>query len=525
MNKNDRSQNSVCNATCHPAVPATPAVWPHGRDLLLLAGVMTIFFFVNFVTASRSPTVWCDEVMLTDPAANRLFGHGFTSTAYYWHGSDDRMYFGPYTGLVYLWMQAFGFNPTAVRSLNYVLTVGAVLLLWVAVRRRRLITNPWMRLLLAALICCDSAITFAYRSARYDVLGLVVVAGVFIASTIERRWVRWIAIAALSALMPWLGLQVVAYSAIMMGCLFVFFWRRILPQLVAAGIGLLAGAAGLYAALKALGLWSSYLCGLSCSYSKGPLLNGASATRENLLHAVLHRLAQPQVSTYLGDYSAVPVIGCVLLMGAWLWRSRRLDFRSATVFGLATAVAIPFVMGGVLGHYPGYYMWMGFLPLAICAVMAFEGVCRAGASRKLLVVCGALFVVACGVGLPLRLLVIGLEWRQRDYSQVVSYVTHNVSSNDWVYCDFPAYYPAKTAAAMIFLQGYQLSIDEKSRISALVIDPDDFATNVKEIGGNWAAVDQALDTGAPQKGAKSWHRFLGGAKLYRLAAYRRLPEK
>jgi hypothetical protein len=479
---------------------------------------------VNLLTASRSPTVWCDEVMFADPAANLHFGHGFTSTA--WSElSRSATWFSngsPYVALVYPWIQTFGFSPAAVRSLNYVLVIGAVLLLWVAVRRWRLIASPWMRLLLVSLVLCDYVVTFSYRSSRYDILGFALIAAIFAAATILRVWVRWIAVVALSACVPVTGIQLLPYVGILMGLFLLFFGRRVLTQFVPIGIGLLVGLTGLYAVSKTLGLWGAYLLHFNAT-SSGELVNHASPSWTSLLQIAASRLSHPHGENYLGDYSADLIVGCLVLMGFWLLWKRRFRFRSAIGFGVATAVSIPLVMGGLLDRYTTAYMWMGAVPLGVCVVMAAEKICREYAPINLRLVCGGLLLAACCVGLPLRLLVIGMEWRQRDYAQVETFVTQTISSNDWVYCDFPAYYPAKTTAAMVFLPTYQLSKEDKAKINVLVIDPDDRTSVVKNIGGNWAATGAALDSGAAPNRKTSCFRIRGSAKLYRLAVLRRTP--
>src|SRR6185369_5087747 len=142
-----------------------------------------------------------DEVMFTDPAASLLFGRGFTSCAWPHQGCDAFFAGYPplYPALLYGWMRVLGFGPTAVRALDYVLIVVAVAALWLAVARLDLVPTRRGRLWLVALLFLGYGMTFCYRSARVDCLGIALVSGIVLAHTVRAVRVRRVLIALLAA--------------------------------------------------------------------------------------------------------------------------------------------------------------------------------------------------------------------------------------------------------------------------------------------------------------------------------------
>ena len=166
----------------------------------ILVGIaFTGFLLVNLFTAERSPVVWQDEVALVDPAVNLSQGNGFTSTS--WWQTGDRFFAGNaplHSMLLYPWISLFGVHATATRSLNYVLILGVISVLWLGLRKLDLVRTTRARLLFAALVLCGNGVTFCYRSGRYDCVGMLIVSGIFAALAIndaafDSRWrSRWL---------------------------------------------------------------------------------------------------------------------------------------------------------------------------------------------------------------------------------------------------------------------------------------------------------------------------------------------
>jgi hypothetical protein len=101
--------------------------------------LLVSWFVVNLITLERSPTVWRDEVMFTEPAVRFLQGHGFTATS--WEASPQlpAVFNGPlYSLLLIPWLKLWGIGPVATRSLGLGLGGLACFWLWRLCRRRGL---------------------------------------------------------------------------------------------------------------------------------------------------------------------------------------------------------------------------------------------------------------------------------------------------------------------------------------------------------------------------------------------------
>ncbi|MGZ3472339.1 MAG: hypothetical protein ACXVA6_20420, partial [Isosphaeraceae bacterium] len=80
-------------------------------ELVLGSLLLSSFLAANLGTSSRSPVIWQDEVMFTDPAANLYFGQGFTTSA--WFQSRGTLFAGNsplYSLCLYPWIRVFGFD-------------------------------------------------------------------------------------------------------------------------------------------------------------------------------------------------------------------------------------------------------------------------------------------------------------------------------------------------------------------------------------------------------------------------------
>ena len=183
------------------------------------------FLAANLGTSSRSPVIWQDEVMFTDPAANLYFGQGFTTSA--WFQSRDTLFAGNsplYSLCLYPWIRVFGFDVVSVRGLNYglILAVAAVCLL--ALDRLGLVRSTVPRLVFALLVLCGDGVTYSYRSGRYDCLGMLLVSGLFLTLTLRPCGAEWPACSLLAAC-PWAGLQLLPYLALLGLLVLVLVWN------------------------------------------------------------------------------------------------------------------------------------------------------------------------------------------------------------------------------------------------------------------------------------------------------------
>ena len=186
-------------------------------EAIWLFSILAVFLTVNLLTASLSPTVWMDEVTLSDPAINlRLFGR-FTSSAWYVQSDQDFWSGYPplYSLLLSTWLWLAPISPTGVRSLNFVLMALSCLTLWSALRHSQIVRTQSARLLFVTLILCGFSTSFSYRSGRPDTLGVLLVSLLALLVICKSSRLRLALIFAVGSLLPWAGLQLVIYVAIL----------------------------------------------------------------------------------------------------------------------------------------------------------------------------------------------------------------------------------------------------------------------------------------------------------------------
>lgn len=484
-------------------------------DLLVFATLAAAFLAANLATSERSPVVWKDEVMFTDPAANLYFGRGFTSTA--WFQPGDRVFAGNaplYSLCLYPWIKVFGFGVVAVRSLNYVLILAVVLTLWIALGRLALVRVARHRVLLALLVLCGDGVSYSYRSGRYDALGMLLASALLLALSLHSARSRGIALFGVAVLAPWAGLQLIPYVAILgVLTLLVLGLDRAAREVAAVAAGGAVGSALLLVFFGANGVLADFRA--SVAYLGGAKrLIGA-----RVADALKAPITEPSTLILLGLLSA-------LAASALSRRDARL--RSPVGVGLMIGLVVPCALG-FTGKYVRYYSWMAYIPMAVCLTAHLEATRAGRAARSALV---AVALLACAVGLPARLTVVALEWKLRDVAPVRRLVLDQVGPTDRVYSEFEAYYPAKTAAAALYLPpyiGYRdgpgrdgagvMTAPERDGVNVLITKPDAEAETLRYFGGRWTRV--AHYSGDESARLPLLARLGFGSKPYNLTVHRR----
>ncbi len=455
---------------------------------------------LNLATATRFPIPWLDEVMFTDPAANLLLGRGFTSCNWRFQSCDAFWAGYPplYSTLLFGWMRIFGFGPLAVRSLDYVLVVVAVLALWLAVARLDLVPTRRARLWLIALLLLGYGMVFCYRSARVDCLGIALVAAIVLAHTLRPIALRCAMIALLALLLPLAGLQLLVYAGVMGGLLAVHHGRALRHELVSCVAGLLGGTGALYGLYTAAGVWPSFMKETigTRSIAGG---RGLVATLQGYDHNFGGAFKDPSL--------------LILLVVALTLAARRRSHgepltRSPLGFGLVVAVVVPAVLF-LSGVYPVYYSWMAYVPLSI-------GVCS---ERRLLTHAG--LVLACAVGLPLVLAWSAVDWADRDYRRLEAALHDAIAPDDHVFTDYPAYYLVKPRAAAVFTDRFlrHMTPAQAASIDVLIVSREQLDRVAPVIGGRWRATGTEIRSRA---GADTRVSIWG--PRYDLEVYRRTPD-
>ena len=217
------------------------------KEIIILATILFAFLAVNLLTAARSPFVWTDEVYFADPAINLATGHGFTSTAWpYQHSGEFFAGNVPlYSFILSFWIRAFGISPTSVRSISYFFMAGAALMIWLGLARTGLVKNSFWRLAAIATILLSNEVTFCYRSARYDALGILIMSIVFVGFTMPARWARFAVAFIFGSLVPAAGLQLIIFAGVMSVMIGWFLRGRGMQYFAMLFTGIFAGMGAL----------------------------------------------------------------------------------------------------------------------------------------------------------------------------------------------------------------------------------------------------------------------------------------
>jgi hypothetical protein len=442
-------------------------------EVLAVALMAVTFLVLNLATSARFPLPWQDEIVFTDVAVNLASGRGFISTVnmcgdklidHFWSCNAPL-----FPSLLGQWIKIFGFTILAVRSLNYVLILIGVLVLWYAVRRLALIPRAPQRLLFVVLLMAGYGMGFIYRSARYDCLGLLLFSLVLLAYSLHSVRLRISVITVLGILMPLAGIQLILYSVLLCGLMLVSLKRRVILEVVALGAGIAIGSGALVALF----------------YMNGVLANFASALFGEGNGRFQYASKDPSFAILLAV--------CMLLA---IGQSRRHRFRLISPLGICLACGTLIPVGMLcLGKFPIYYSWMAYVPLALGVSAAMSG---SASERPRLITCLSIsgLFLACAVGLPVQLASAFYYWKDRDYTRIESLVQNNLNSDDWVYTYYSGYFAVRNVTPYVFMP-FSIPDRYRDKISVLVLSPEDFAAYGHAIiGGSWRDIGEGIsDTG------------------------------
>ena len=479
------------------------------------------FLSLNLATCEWYTSVWNDEVMISDAAANLYFGHGFTSTAFpqphdeYWMGNSPL-----YAFLLFGWFKLVGFGIFQDRMLGYLLWAAGVALVCLTVQRARLIRSPAALAALAVLLSAGYAVVFNFRSGRYDPLILVVVAACSLAFTIPHPGRRRLAVFFSAALFLPTALTLGPFAAAFGGLFFLVSGRKFFTELACAAAGLAAGLGALCAYVCGLGMWPAYrrmmVLTAQCYYPPGQ----ATPVWQRKLADFPHKLFQDPAS----------VILMLCLLGIFFMCRKKLDAagRRLVVFGAAAFLVMPAVAQGAYA-YQIYHCWQIYIPLAVCLVGLLDRVelfpVRA---RNCCLTALALAVFTLGLGLRL-----GLESTDRagrDYSKVEQFVGRTVRPGDVLMADCQAFYPLHKLNVTAYYYYYLLVIKppEAGTINCLLINPVWLGAIRDKLGGEWAATGESYTQ--ENKFTVAWLNRIfpnyyknQSNQKYNLVMYRRVP--
>jgi hypothetical protein len=473
--------------------------------MLLLLG----FLVLNLLTSTRYPFVAGDEVTYSDPAVNLYLGKGFTSTVWFAQSADE-FWAGNvplHPLLLYVWLKLFGLSILSVRSINYVYMAVNCWLVWRFCVRLNLIASARLRLLLLGLILSGFSVVFSYRSGRPDCLAMLIICLFLPAHTLRRTGLVLGSFFLLGCVAPWAGLQLLPLLAVGGILLFLYLGKSFLPRVLAAWFGAAVGLGSLFFFYFSHNVLPQFLTSVRWQANEGffQALNRGEFRHSNLL---------PK------DFSFAALFLLALVVAAWQMRKGTFQRKSMLSFGLVYSVALSLALIAS-AKFPTYYGWMTYLPLNLCLCASFTTLKRDGGPVRL---SRALIAAALLAGIPLNAFNASLNWADRDYAHVEKLIRNSVTSSDWLYGDFTAYYAAKTQAAQVFMPNYLLTSpfrpEEKQRMTVLVVDPKNLSLATNAVGGVW------LDTGQgfiPMHRGWKWKIGFLATPNYRLQVYRRAP--
>jgi hypothetical protein len=473
-----------------------------------LAFILFMFLFINVFTADRYPFPFFDEAFYTDPAVNYLTGHGFTANVPGENAPVFYFYGGPaHPALLIPWLKVWGISIRSVRSVNFLYMAITVLLIWSAAKRIGLVVSPQWRLLLVSMLICNYSIICSYRGGRYDCLGMLALAFAFWSFSFKAWPLRLTALTIAGAVSPWIGLPLLPLEAVLGGTLLAFTLFRYWREIFAFYAGVTAGVLGLLEFFARHGVLQYFL-----RFAHSP-------TKKFWFVTALLQGEFRHSNTLPKDFSLPLVLGSAVLVAVALYGRRSLRLRSPLVYGLLFVPVLGFTMV-VASHFPTYYGWMAYAPLAICVCGSLDLDLPIGVRRLAVGLC----VVASMVGVGLHVLACARDWGDRDYSKVSRFVTSNIRSDDRVYVDPQVYYPAKLTGAAVFFwdPGSRMSSAQESGLTACIIGPERLGL-LKEFGGTWDNTGEEIIPA---------HTGLFGTNLkwgflslpnYRLSVYRRVP--
>jgi hypothetical protein len=481
---------------------------PHPRWEPAGAVLLALFFcLVNLLVATHTPTVNLDEPQYCDPAANLSLGSGFTSTL--WGQDRDAFWCGNvplYEGILFCFFKVAGFGLLQARLVNTFLAASAALLIWAALRRSNLVSTPAGRLLCVALVLSGSVSTLTFRTIRPDATMFFVCSLVFYACSLGGLWKRGALVFLFSACLPFAGVPMLPYAGMLSLLNLAVYGFANLGLLMAIGLGLAGGVAGLVLFYQYFATWRTFVeivlpfTGLGAAAPGGPSaapgkIFGTGPGAENILTSFFGNPFEFLDQKTLFDYSAALLFLAAAVLAMKSWRSATSRDRKFMAFILMTALVIPPFMH-LAGHYRSMYRWMTYVPLTI-AVPRFLEIQRA--SGGALLVRGAALMAICVslvMGIPLRTLAAIPGWRERSPTPLEQVAAHVARPSDVVVCEFKAYFALRPRTKLLFAHGLAARGDfslikdlPANDVTLLCLRPENVPPVTRAIGGTWKKLD------------------------------------
>ena len=480
-------------------------------ELSVLAAALVAFVAFNLAITLDLQPVWLDEVTVADPAVNLYLGRGFTSTG--WQYQPKEQFWASnaplHQILLFHWLKAFKLSPHSVRSMNFVLMAGIILMLWLSSVRMGFVRTWQGRLAMFACLTCSSGLTFNYCAGRYDCIGIWLCVTLLFAFSLATDWQRWTVMVAASVFIPLAGVNLLPYVVLMAGLCVAMFGRRYLRELGAIALGLALGGTFLYILYATNQVVHVILTSAGGHALHDVVDKTADGVRDgDAQHKVLYTLTHLPLmllarlkdlpTWYTHDRSYVLLALFVVSSAVLAYRRRELQRVSVLWFGAAAALLVPLVLG-FARNYPFYYSWMSLIPLSVSGAALVSQLFEAPSTWAQRAGVTALVLGACYWGMPYRLIELREgPWLAAPYRQLDAFLAANARESDCAYADFEPYYGLIARTRYTLLPTYKdmLSEQERSELSLIVVRRQNAETAQQLAGGTWHKVGE-LDAPEP----------------------------
>ncbi len=392
---------------------------------------------LNFITLTRSPTAWMDEISYADPGIRLAAGEGFTSAV--WYSQNETTFFAGnvplHPAFIAGWVSLFGESMFSVRSGNLFLMVVASWLVFALVCKvSRTYWTGWLAMVLTWSL---PGILFSYRSGRPDVEVLIVGLLFLLASLARTRILRFVGVAAAAFVMPFAGLQGMPWLVLLLPFAVCLQGESISRAMIGrwTAVAIFAAIGGVLGFAALLGLYE--LHGLREVFWTATFGSHSLATSASYGDRLLGALLSPPWS-----YVITSLLGCGVVLS--VVQSPRWWLMGA----LAVCAVTPSVLQ-FLGKFPIYYHFMAEIPLVIVVCLALVGLQK---GKKM--VAGGVICVALGLaltGLPARTAVGILGWSSRDYAPVQAFIRNHITSDDVVAASWQTYYAVRAITPRCYI--------------------------------------------------------------------------
>jgi hypothetical protein len=481
-------------------LPLERRIRPTRAEWLTVLCLIVLLLGFNIVTCDYYPTVWCDEVLFSEPAINMVKHGCFTTTVWEYNPANTFPVVNCplYPMALVPWLAVTGTTLLAVRSLNYTLMAVSAFLVWLVSWRFGLVKTAWARLTMVALLHLGYGMSFSYRCSRPDILGMLCLLLLLFAFAIRAPRPRAILLFLLAAVSVWIGLQVALFAAFASFLAWRLLRQGTFKDLIVLALGMAAGAGSLVLFLawhRVLPYFFTSIIGLiGKSYAHTQAARAGSALVRTLL-------GTPR--NYLGDPTTLVLVAGLLVLLVAGWGRLSAATRRLALYSLLLFLAIPFLFN-VVGHDAFYYSYLRFVPVTLALFAAYSELATASARVRPVLKLAFVTSVCIGalVGLPSRLGLMLAIVKGPPRSEVRRIVSSNIVPTDVVFSDYAPFFEVKEVAGTVYdpyfsselirrnVLGFDFTAEQKHAISVLVIRPEQEERMTRFFGGRWKAVSE-----------------------------------